>query len=835
MYVVGKSGLVVTALFAALAVSGASAVHAWDGPLCALDESLSEPTFVRVEVEPSPEMCAPDLPPIPAIAEAGSTIGDDVARRALARARELHALGRHGEALLQLGVVDAAFPSIADRTALLRADLHLAAGEPREAKAAYEIARESIDSTVATLARLGRVRAMIAMGHRDAASELTQLLRRYPELPDELALRFELALSAERAGNVNGAVRSYRAIDLEHPGSPVAARARERLDAIRANGTVVRDLPLLSQVERADRLVRQGPMTMARDEVERLLGLTLAPDLRARVAASAARLARVEGRWEDARRFALMAQGATFSSEEDRVESAEQVQDLARAATAREVEAARSAIARLKGRGPWSRVPALRLRNIVEIAARAGLRDETNAAVEALAAQRNLHPQVAWDAGILASGVADPAHLEQLFGRLVTNPRYATEARYHRARALERLGRWVDAEVELLAVSEIDRSETRWYAMLAEQRLWFVREAMLCRCGPEEMRQAAVAALEPTPSDAGAAFASLAALVDTDSTATPEAHREGTVRATRRPIRPPREPDLAALARELEPLVERHGEAYPWLARARDLLRLGEKEAATDELHEAYLAWRDARGVGLRRVGLEAVYRGAEAPRRFVDFRTKRARRELRGEDQRLLVEITASLGDEGSATGFAGWGRIASRPRAYEATVEEVARRHGLDPNLLLAVMRVESTYQKRIISYAGAVGLMQIMPRTGRLIAGAIGKDDYTTADLLDPETNLDFAAWYLASLIERFDGRLPLAIASYNGGPHNVRRWMRDHAEDMPLDAFVERIPFEQTHRYVRRVLTHYAAYRAQENLPMERLSLELPSLEPDPIGF
>ena len=82
---------------------------------------------------------------------------------------------------------------------------------------------------------------------------------------------------------------------------------------------------------------------------------------------------------------------------------------------------------------------------------------------------------------------------------------------------------------------------------------------------------------------------------------------------------------------------------------------------------------------------------------------------------------------------------------------------------------------------------------------------------------------------------DGRLPLAIASYNGGPHNVRRWMREYAATMPLDAFLEFIPFDQTHRYVRRVLGHYAAYREQENLPMERLTLVLPDPAPDTVGF
>jgi soluble lytic murein transglycosylase len=128
-----------------------------------------------------------------------------------------------------------------------------------------------------------------------------------------------------------------------------------------------------------------------------------------------------------------------------------------------------------------------------------------------------------------------------------------------------------------------------------------------------------------------------------------------------------------------------------------------------------------------------------------------------------------------------------------------------------------------------------MQIMPSTGRRIAIKLGRPEFRVSDLLDPETNVEMSAWYLASLLKRFDGRLPLAIASYNGGPHNVRLWMRRHHAAMPLDAFLERIPFSQTHRYVRRVLTHYAAYRAQRDLPMRELSVELPTPQPDVMAF
>jgi len=128
-----------------------------------------------------------------------------------------------------------------------------------------------------------------------------------------------------------------------------------------------------------------------------------------------------------------------------------------------------------------------------------------------------------------------------------------------------------------------------------------------------------------------------------------------------------------------------------------------------------------------------------------------------------------------------------------------------------------------------------MQIMPRTGRLIAERMGRDRFTTAQLLDPQTSLDFAAWYLHSLIERFDGHVPLAIAAYNGGPHNVRVWLERSGPDLPLDAFLDRIPFDQTHRYVRRVLTHYAAYRARDGLPMIDLGVGVPPARADSIAF
>jgi soluble lytic murein transglycosylase len=299
-------------------------------------------------------------------------------------------------------------------------------------------------------------------------------------------------------------------------------------------------------------------------------------------------------------------------------------------------------------------------------------------------------------------------------------------------------------------------------------------------------------------------------------------------------LRPPRASDRA-LANRLQPIAELHTVSYPWIARAAALLRVGERDAATAELFETYLTWRHALGKPIARAGLTCVARADGRTQEPIPSEVRAGRLQLSDEDRATLATVAATLGDMGTAGGFAGPDFIDTLPRAYEWLAAPAARRYGLDPNVLLAVMRVESAYQKHIVSYAGAVGLMQIMPRTGELIAHSLGHDDFTPADLLDPRLNLEFAAWYLSSLIHRFDGRLPLAIAAYNGGPHNVRRWIQESADGTPLDVLLERIPFTQTHRYVRKVLVHYEAYRQQRELPMPQMSVHVPVQRVDPLAF
>lgn len=151
--------------------------------------------------------------------------------------------------------------------------------------------------------------------------------------------------------------------------------------------------------------------------------------------------------------------------------------------------------------------------------------------------------------------------------------------------------------------------------------------------------------------------------------------------------------------------------------------------------------------------------------------------------------------------------------PRPYEDLVREIAGEHRVEPAHVYATMRQESGYRPRVVSHAGAVGLLQMLPATARGMAEGLGVE-FRREQLFDPEWNLRYGIAEIAELGRAFDGNLPLTIAAYNAGAHRVRRWL-DESGEMELDRFVERIPFNETRGYVRRVTSHYARYRYLED--------------------
>ncbi len=145
--------------------------------------------------------------------------------------------------------------------------------------------------------------------------------------------------------------------------------------------------------------------------------------------------------------------------------------------------------------------------------------------------------------------------------------------------------------------------------------------------------------------------------------------------------------------------------------------------------------------------------------------------------------------------------------PMLYTEYVAKAAKTHRVEPAWVFGVMRRESGYMSDVRSSAGAMGLMQLMPRTAKYVAELQGKPDWE-GDLTDVSTNIDFGTFYLRHVRDKFDDRLVLATASYNAGPHRVQKWLPD--KPMDADVWIDSIPFTETRRYVRAVLAYMAIY-------------------------
>ncbi|WP_414401685.1 transglycosylase SLT domain-containing protein [Synechococcus sp. WC101] len=133
-------------------------------------------------------------------------------------------------------------------------------------------------------------------------------------------------------------------------------------------------------------------------------------------------------------------------------------------------------------------------------------------------------------------------------------------------------------------------------------------------------------------------------------------------------------------------------------------------------------------------------------------------------------------------------------------------SRQFNLNPLMVAALIRQESRFEPEIVSASGALGLMQVMPATGRWIAQKIGLAQYS---LTNPADNLHLGSWYFDYTHRTYQDNTLLALASYNGGPGNVARWLSRFGFEDP-DEFVEQIPFAETRGYVKSVFGNYWNY-------------------------
>jgi soluble lytic murein transglycosylase len=132
------------------------------------------------------------------------------------------------------------------------------------------------------------------------------------------------------------------------------------------------------------------------------------------------------------------------------------------------------------------------------------------------------------------------------------------------------------------------------------------------------------------------------------------------------------------------------------------------------------------------------------------------------------------------------------------------------VDPYLIAGLIREESVYDPRALSPVGAIGLMQLMPETGRRVAREVGLSGFAVEQLYTPDVNLTLGVRYLADLLERFAGNEAYAVAAYNAGPEAVARWL-EAGPPRSIEEFIEEIPFSETRGYVKRVLRSAWLYR------------------------
>jgi len=146
--------------------------------------------------------------------------------------------------------------------------------------------------------------------------------------------------------------------------------------------------------------------------------------------------------------------------------------------------------------------------------------------------------------------------------------------------------------------------------------------------------------------------------------------------------------------------------------------------------------------------------------------------------------------------------------PRAYRAFIEKYSATGDNPPYYLYTIMQKESAYNPHDVSYADAIGLLQMIPPTSRRVALRIDTP-YTDDVLYDPEGNIRFGAWYIGHLLAKFKKQIPLGAGSYNAGPKAMMKWVKLNGE-RPLDEFIELCSYTQTREYMKKVIDIYGRY-------------------------
>ena len=138
-----------------------------------------------------------------------------------------------------------------------------------------------------------------------------------------------------------------------------------------------------------------------------------------------------------------------------------------------------------------------------------------------------------------------------------------------------------------------------------------------------------------------------------------------------------------------------------------------------------------------------------------------------------------------------------------YQQDIITYSQKNNIDPFLVAAIIKNESNFKHKAVSGVGAVGLMQIMPETGRWIAEQMGLENYKDSDLYLTKTNIRMGCWYVGELDHEFKQNMTLVMIAYNAGRGQTREWMQENGWTYDFND-VQAIPYADTREYVAKVL-------------------------------
>ena len=693
---------------------------------------------------------------VPAAGVAGSETPSTASEpeQAWAAAVEAYQRGEVEPLIREFGTDAARESPIGDHVRYLLADALARVDDLAGARtAALSVAEKYPTSRLAPRALLQAATLDLRAG-QDAAAQtvLVRLVDTYPDAPERPAALYLLGLSAEARGQLDAAAQAYREIRILAPASGYADGAEDRIVALQTLGVHVPSLTPVQRAERAERLLRADVPDTAMSEAERLVDEVKGGPIATRALRVIADGARRLGRHELAgRTLGLLVDRSPAERRPPlRLEQARllvRAGERARALTTLDLvvstgaEADKAEALYLKGR-------------VLEAQAREAEQARTAAEARARAAET---PAQRREFELKAARLGAEAMAREAEATAV----YRLVAANHPTREAAAASLWWLGWLEYLKrdAQGAQRSWTRLAGLGSAgayryPALYWAARAREQAGGdaPELYRQ--ILAEAPPRSYYG-----LLAGARTGRA------QEGGVAA---PISLPSDP-REALADDLG------------FARVALLRRINLVEDAAQELEDVV---QGSAGDPVRLYALAGAY--VEVERYHMALRIMRQH-----------FQAVAATGDPSLPRAF--WEMF--YPWGWRDDVLAAAQDVKLDPYLVAAVVREESSYYPRAVSRTGARGLMQLMPTTARLLAPA--------GDLDDPVFNIQLGTRFLAGLLREFtDPRL--ALAAYNAGPNRVRQWWAARRSD-DIEVFVEQIPFDETRLYVKRVVLSWDEYR------------------------